>query len=56
MILTTFIDDLPVVESELPSISHVRRVMPSDFEAMGIPITGGRAFTHDDDGLRPGSL
>ena len=51
-----FIDDLPVVESELPPISHVRRVTPGDLEAMGIPITGGRPFTHDDHGLRPGSL
>ena len=55
-ILTTVIDDFPPVEGELPPIFHIRRVTPGYFEAMGIPVAGGRAFTRDDHGLRLGSL
>ena len=55
-IRTTVIDDFPPVEGELPPIFHIRRVTPGYFDAMGIPLAGGRAFTRDDHGLRLGSL
>ncbi len=55
-ILTTVIDDFPPAEGEFPPTFLIRRATPGYFEAMGIPVPEGRAFTRDDHDLRLGSL
>lgn len=55
-VLATRIDEFPPAEDEFPPVFLFRRATPGYFEAMGIPVVEGRAFTGDDHNQRLGSL
>ena len=55
-ILNSTIEDFPTPVGELGPAFEVRRATPGYFEAMGIPVVEGRAFTPDDHNLRSNSV
>ena len=52
MVFDSAIEEFPPPEGELAPAFSVRRATPGYFEAMGIPVVEGRAFTPDDHNLR----
>jgi predicted permease len=49
---TSVIEEFPPAEDEFPPLFQTRRTAPGYFEAMGIPLIEGRAFTPDDQNQR----
>jgi predicted permease len=54
--MATRIEEVPPPEGALPPTFAVRRATPGYFEAMGIPLIEGRAFTADDHDRRLDSV
>jgi putative ABC transport system permease protein len=54
--MTTLVEEFPPPEGELQPAFAVRRATPGYFEAMGIPLIEGRAFTPDDHNRRLDSV
>jgi putative ABC transport system permease protein len=56
MVFNSAIEEFPTPEGEMGPSFSVRRATPGYFEAMGIPVVEGRAFTSDDHNLRLNSV